>query len=168
MQLSNLFESGMSFDEFIKTDEESYREKSLEVLDSISFEEEFIEKIKSIDEEINILICGEIWCADCMINIPVIEKMRTYNDNINISIVSKDQIRESDIKIESHIKLPTFIVYDKDFTELGFFTEHPRKIKDIIESGNESNFLVTIRKYRKGEYAGETLKDILNIINRRS
>lgn len=168
MQISNLFENGMSFDEFIKTDEESYREKSLEVLESINFEEESIEKIKSIDEKINILICGEIWCADCMINIPVIEKMRTYNENINISIVSKDQIRESDIKIESHIKLPTFIVYDEDFNELGFFTEHPRKIKEIIESGNESNFLVTIRKYRKGEYTGETLKDILNIINRRS
>lgn len=168
MQISNLFENGMSFDQFIKTDEESYREKSLEVLESINFEEESIEKIKSIDEKINILICGEIWCADCMINIPVIEKMRTYNENINISIVSKDQIRESDIKIESHIKLPTFIVYDKDFNELGFFTEHPRKIKEIIESGNESNFLVTIRKYRKGEYTGETLKDILNIINRRS
>ena len=118
MQISNLFENGMSFDEFIKTDEESYREKSLEVLESINFEEESIEKIKSIDEKINILICGEIWCADCMINIPVIEKMRTYNENINISIVSKDQIRESDIKIESHIKLPTFIVYDEDFNEL--------------------------------------------------
>ncbi len=167
MQISNLFESGMSFDQFIKTDDESYREKSLEVLETINFEEKDIEKIKSIDETINILICGEIWCADCMINIPVIEKMRMYNENINISILSKEQIEESDIKLEGRIKSPTFIVYDKDFNELGFFIEHPKKIKEIIESGNESNFLVNIRKYRKGEYTGETLKDILDIINRR-
>ena len=167
MPISNLFENGMSFDQFIKTDDEAYREKSLEVLESIEFEEKYIDKIKSIDETINILVCGEIWCADCMINIPVIEKMRKYNENIKLSIVSKEQIKESDVKLESHIKLPTFIVYDKDFNELGLFTEHPKKIKEIIESGNESNFLVNIRKYRKGEYTGETLKDMLSIINRR-
>lgn len=166
MQISDLFESGMSFDQFISTDEESYREKSLKTLESIDFEKEYIEKIKSIDKNINILVCGEIWCADCMLNIPVVEKMRKYNDKIKVSIVNKDMILESNLNLEKQMKLPTFIIYDEEFNELGIFTEYPKKIKEIIEDGNESNFLVNIRKYRKGGYAQETLKDILEIIDR--
>lgn len=169
MQISKQFDNGMSFDEFIKTeDDESYRESGLEIFESISFDEEYIKEIKSIKEQINILVYAEVWCGDCMINIPVIEKMRSYNDNIKISIFNKDRKIKSGIKLEEHVKLPTFIVYDKNFNELGTFKEFPKKLKKIIESGNESNFLVNIRKYRKGNYAEETLKDILNIISRRS
>ena len=168
MQLGKLFDQGMSFDEFIKTeDDESYRKKGLEILESIDFAEEYIDKIKNIDEEINILIYGEIWCADCMINIPVIEKMREYNDNIRLSIFNKEKKIESGMKLEERVKLPTFIVYDKDFNELGDFKEFPRKLKRVIDNGNESNTLVNIRKYRKGDYVEETLSDILDIINRR-
>ncbi len=168
MQMSELFENGMSFDEFLKTeDDESYREKGLEILQSIDFDEEYIKEIESINEETNILIYGEIWCADCMINIPVAEKMGQYNKSIRVSIVNKERKIENNMKLEEHIRLPTFIVYDKDFNELGTFTEFPKKLKEIMESGNESNSLVNIRKYRKGEFTQETLKDILDIINRR-
>lgn len=167
MQMRELFKTGMSFNEFIETDEESYREKSLEMLENINFKEDYIDQIKKINKDINILICGEIWCADCMINIPVIEKMRKYNNKINISIVDKEMLLVSNFKAEMQIKLPTFIIYDDKFNELGVFTEHPRKIKEIIEDGNESIFLVSIRKYRKGGYTEETLKDVLDIINRR-
>lgn len=168
MQISELFKKGISFDEFIKTEDESYKEKILEVLESIEFDQEYIERIEAIDRDINILISGELWCADCLINIPVIEKMKRYNDKIHLSIVTKEEIIESNIKEGTHIKLPTFIVYDSEFNELGMFIEHPRKIKEIIEDGNESNFLVQIRKYRKGDYTGETLKDILYMIDRRN
>ncbi len=168
MQISELFKKGISFDDFIKTEDESYKEKILDVLASIEFDQEYIERIESIDQDINILISGELWCADCLINIPVIEKMKSYNDKIHLSIVTKEDIIESGIKPDTHIKLPTFIVYDAEFKELGIFIEHPRKIKEIIEGGNESNFLVQIRKYRKGGYASETLKDVLYMIDRRN
>lgn len=168
MQMSKLFENGMSFDEFLQTeDDESYREKGLEILESIDFDEQYIKEIENISEEVNILIYGEIWCADCMINIPVAEKMRQLNNNIKVSIVNKEIKIENNVKLEEHIRLPTFIVYDKDFNELGTFKEYPRKLKEIMESGNESNSLVNIRKYRKGAFINETLKDILYLINRR-
>lgn len=167
MQISKLFKAGMSFNQFIETDEESYRENILETLANISFEEEYIEQIKNIDKEINILIYGEIWCVECIISIPVIEKMREYNENISISILNKEAKIEHGVELEERVKLPTFIVYDKEFNKLGVLKQFPNKLKEIIDSGNESNILVHIRKYRKGEYAQETLKDILDIINRR-
>ncbi len=168
MQISSQFLKGMSFDEFMKTeDDESYRQKGLETLESINFSKENIEAIESINEKINILIYGEVWCSECMINIPVIEKMRQYNENISISIFNKEAKLELGIELEERAKLPTFIVYDSEFNKLGVLRQFPNKLKKIIDSGNESNILVHIRKYRKGEYKEETLKDMLDIINRR-
>lgn len=161
-----LFYSGMSFDEFVNTDTSTYKENTLEVFNSISFEEEFIERIKSIDRIINILVCAEMWCPDCMINVPVLAKMRELNSNINISIVKKEE-NETFFSKYTHngiVKIPTFVLYDENFKELGSFVEHPKKVTDAVSKGNQPNIIVTMRKYRKGEYAQETLKDILEII----
>ncbi len=91
MEAKEIFERGVSFEDFVNMDSNSYREKTLEIYDSLSFKEESIERIKSIDKKINILICAEIWCPDCMINVPIVEKMRQINENIHISIVGKEE-----------------------------------------------------------------------------
>ncbi|RKD33736.1 thioredoxin family protein [Thermohalobacter berrensis] len=166
MDSSALYDTGVSFDEFVNRDNDTYKEKTLEILNSINFTEEQIEKIKSIDKNIKVLICGEIWCPDCMINIPVVEKMRKYNDKIELSIVPRDGNEEYFIKYApcEKVKIPTFVFYDEDFNELGSFVEHPKKIKDIVSNGNQANIIVAKRKYKKGEYAQETLRDILEIL----
>ena len=169
MKTNDLFNSGVSFTEFVNTDTGSYKEKTLEILDTIEFDEEYIKDIENINTNINILVFGEIWCPDCMINIPVIEKMKQYNGNIDVSIVSKEG-NEDFLKkyfVKDHVKIPILIVCDEKFKELGIFTEHPKKIKEIIDQGNESKIIVAMRKYRKGEYAQETLKDILDIIGKK-
>ncbi len=162
----DLFSTGMSFDEFVNTDTSTYKEKTLEVLNFISFEEEYIERIKSIERIINILVCAEMWCPDCMINVPVLEKIKEHNPNIKISIVKKEG-NEAFFGKYTHngvVKIPTFVFYDENFKELGSFVEHPKKVTEIISKGNQPNIIVAMRKYRKGEYANETLKDILEII----
>lgn len=161
----DIYKSGISFSDFVNQDTYAYKEKTLQIYEKLEFNKSLIDKIKSVTKKINILICAEIWCPDCMINVPVIEKMRTYNTNIDLSIVGREGneaffVRENNDKV----KIPTFIVYDENFRELGRFIEHPRMIDDIISSGNQPNIIVAKRKYKKGEYAQETLLDILNII----
>lgn len=166
MKGRELFSSGMTFDEFVNTDTSTYKENTLQVFNSINFEDEYVEKIKSIDRIINILVCAEMWCPDCMINVPVLEKMRELNSNINISIVKKEG-NESFFSKYTHnriVKIPTFVLYDESFKELGSFVEHPKKVTEVVSKGNQPNIIVTMRKYRKGEYAQETLKDILELI----
>ena len=166
MDIYELFKSGLSFDAFVSTDTGSYRDRTLEIFNQINFDEEYIHKIKNINRKINVIICAEMWCPDCMINVPVLEKMRKYNDNINISIVGKEG-NEEYFKKYAHgesVKIQTFVFYDEDFNEIGSIIEHPKKIKDIIANGNQPNIIVAMRKYRKGEYAQETLKDILEIL----
>lgn len=168
MDIYDLYNKGVSFEEFVNKDKDTYREKTLEILNKIKLNDDLINKVKSIDKKIKVLVCAEIWCPDCMINVPVLEKIRQYNDNIDISIVEKDGNEDFFIKYseEDRVKIPTFVFFDENFQELGSFVEHPKKIKDIISKGNQPNIIVAMRKYRKGEYAEETLKDILEILFR--
>ncbi len=166
MDIYELFMKGLSFEAFVNTDTGSYKDKTLEIFNQINFDEEYIDKIKNISNKINIIICAEMWCPDCMINVPVVEKMRQYNNNISIAIVGKEG-NEEYFKKYSHgesVKIPTFVFYDEDYNEIGSLVEHPKKIKEIIAKGNQPNIIVAMRKYRKGEYAQETLKDILEIM----
>lgn len=166
MEIKNLFNKGVSFEEFVNQDTDDYKEKTLEILGGIQFEADQVSKIEQINQKVYILICAEMWCPDCMINVPVIEKMRLLNDNISLSVVSKEGNQDFFKKYtpEEGIKIPTFVVFNKDFEEMGSLVEHPKAIKDILASSNQANRIVAMRKYRKGEYAKETLEDILKII----
>ncbi len=166
MKGKELFEKGISFDEFVNRDSNSYREKTLEIFSGIKFEENNINRIKNIDKNINILICAEIWCPDCMINVPVVEKLRQINENIHISIVDKDGNEDffRSFNNEDILKIPTFIFYDEDYNVLGDFIERPNFVKEVYNRGNQPEIIVTMRKYKKGEYTEETLRDILDAL----
>lgn len=166
MSIVEVFKSGVSFDEFVNNDGDTYKEKTLEVYNNIKFNEDLIKRIKKVNKKINILACAEIWCPDCMINVPVLKKMKDHNQNINISIVPKEGNEDvfKNYAVSGGIRIPTFIIYDENFNELGSFIEYPKEIKNVMNSGNQPKVIVAKRKYRKGEYAEETLKDILNII----
>lgn len=161
-----LFEAGISFQDFVNLDEDSYKENTLYVYRNINITDSMVRRIENIDKKINVLICAEIWCPDCMINVPVIEKMKQINDNINLSIVGKDNSKNFFNKYtpDEVVKIPTFVFFDESFNEIGSFVERPNYIKEKQNDENEALKLVTMRKYKKGEYTNETLKDILHII----
>lgn len=161
-----LFSTGISFEEFVNLDEDSYKEKTLSIFQTIKIDNELENRIKNVNKKINILICAEMWCPDCMINVPVVEKMRQINENINLSIVERENNEEYFSKYVSgeNVKIPTFIFFDGDFNEIGSFVERPNYVKEIQSSDNQPLKIVTMRKYKKGEFTCETLKDILRIL----
>lgn len=166
MNIDDLYKKGVSFEEFVNRDSGTYREKTLEILEKINFSKEEQRKIESINKAIKVLICAEMWCPDCMINVPVIEKIRQISENISISIVGKEGNEQffEEYAPEGNIRIPTFVFFDSDYNVLGSIIEHPKKIKEILSDNNQPKRIVAMRKYRKGEYARETLNDILEVI----
>lgn len=158
MRMVESFNKGLSFDEFLNSSDEKDRNNTLEMYNNIKLDEVLVEKIKNIDKKINILVCAEIWCPDCVINLPAVKKMKDLNNNINISIIERKGYEDE------FEKIPTFIIYDKEFNELGRFIERPKNIKDIEKNGTQPEIIVAKRQYRKGEYITSTIKDIINII----
>jgi alkyl hydroperoxide reductase subunit AhpF len=166
MDIRKLYENGMSFEEFISSDDKSYKEKILEIYNNIKIDGEMLQRIKSIDKKINILAFAEIWCPDCVLNVPALKKICDLNTNVNMKILPREGNEEylEDYKVNGKAKIPTFIFMDKEFNVLGSFIEIPDVIKEIVAKGNQVDIIVAKRKYRKGEFTNETIKDILKKI----
>ncbi|QXM07261.1 thioredoxin family protein [Crassaminicella indica] len=168
MSVQALFKKGLSFMEFVNKDKDTYKERTLEVYNSIELDEALQADIKKINHLVNVLVFAEIWCPDCMINVPALQKMAELNSNFVISIVSREgnEAFMDNYKVNGKTKIPTFIIMDKDFNTLGTFIEQPQILKDIEEKGKQVEVIVAKRKYKKGEYIVETIKEILNMLRK--
>lgn len=167
MDIRKLYDSGIAFEEFISQDDGSYKEKILEIYNSIEVDSDLLNKINSIHKDINVLVFAEIWCPDCVINLPALKKICDINSSIKMKIVPREGNEEylEDYKIDGKAKIPTFVFMDADFKVLGAFVEITEIIKEIVAKGNQVDIIVAKRKYRKGEFTNETIKDILEIIS---
>lgn len=170
MIFQQLFESGMSFEVFAPNSQDANIEKLLEVYNGIELDEELISKIQSIDKPIYILAFAELWCPDCIINLPAIKKFNDINPNITFSILPREGNENymDNYKISGKHKIPTFVVLNDRFEEIGVFIETPKIVKEIVNKGNQVEIIVAKRKYRKGEYIKDTIKEITNIIMKRN
>lgn len=166
MTFNELYQIGETFEAFIEKDQDLNREKTLEILSGISVEEDIVQKIEKIKSPIYILAFAEIWCPDCMINVPALQKLKELSPLIDFRILPREGNEEylNDYKLGGKAKIPTFIVMDKDFEELGSFIEHPKALRDVLNKGSEIEVVVARRKYRRGELVSETLRELLNII----
>ncbi|KAB3530338.1 thioredoxin family protein [Alkaliphilus serpentinus] len=168
MDFQKLYESGCSFLEFINKDEDINREKIIEVYEAIEIDENLLHKIKEVNRPIYILVFAEIWCPDCIINVPALQKINEINSNVHFSILPREGNEKvlAPYRVGGKVKIPTFIVLDRDYKELGAFIEIPTTVREIANRGNEVEIIVAKRKYRKGEFISNTIEEILSIIEK--
>ncbi|MBB6217352.1 hypothetical protein HNQ80_003471 [Anaerosolibacter carboniphilus] len=166
--MKELFETGSTFHEFVNRDKDTYKEKTLENYHQIELDKGLENEIKEIDEIVNILVFAEIWCPDCMINVPALQKMADINDKIIIRIVSREgnETHMANYSLNGKPRIPTCIVMNQGFQEKGAFVEQPQALKDIVAKGNQAEIIVARRKYQKGEYTRDTIKETLDIIKK--
>ena len=166
MHLSPLFKKGVSFIEFIRQDKDMYQEKTLEIYHAIEIDEALKKEIQKIHVPIHVLVFAEIWCPDCMINVPILQKMADLNPNFKIAILPKKGYEKhmEALNPSSKPKMPTFVFLDEDFQPIGVFVEQPKALEEINRRGKKAEILVAKRKYRKGEFSNETIQEILDII----
>ncbi|MDI9476697.1 MAG: thioredoxin family protein [Natronincolaceae bacterium] len=169
MSLQQLFKNGESFEMFAPEGHDVNMEKLLEIYDGIEIDEELFNEIKSIDESIYILAFAELWCSDCIINLPALKKINDINPNIMFRILPKEDNEKymGNYKTDTKLKIPTFIILNDKFEEIGAFVENPKILDSIISKGNQVEVVVAKRKYQKGEYVDETIKEIVDIITKK-
>lgn len=169
MDLQQLFKKGITFEAFVPEDQDVNMEKLLEIYNGIEIDEKLFNEIKSIDEPIYILAFAELWCSDCIINLPALKKINEINPDITFRILPKEDNEKymGNYKIDAKPKIPTFVILDDKFEEIGVFIENPKILSNIVSSGNQVEVVVAKRKYQKGEYVNETIREIINIIKRK-
>ena len=72
------------------------------------------EKIKKIDKKLLFLVLTESWCGDASPSLPVINKIATYNSNIEFKIVLRDKNLElmNAFLTNNAMSIPKLIVLD--------------------------------------------------------
>jgi glutaredoxin len=164
ISLRNLFDKGLSFRSFMFNVDDENKNKFMKYYIPMEIDHEVKNKIIFLEEEINILGVVEPWCPDCHINLSVLEKMISFNNKITLKLVTRDMIDNEldDYKVDGKIKVPTFVIMDKDFNIKGAFIEKIDMVRNAdIETieGSKINM-----KYKAGKLIKETAEELLKII----
>jgi hypothetical protein len=162
--LKDLFEKGITFEEFIESSEDEItRKRIMERYDKTSLEKDVAKRIASLPK-VNILAFAETWCPDSQVNVPIVAKIASYNKSFELKIVKREGNEEymKPYYVEGKPKIPTFVFMNEDFKEFGHWIERPQIVREL-EKKEVTDWK---RDYLKGKYDGEIVKEIVNILLR--
>jgi len=93
-----------------------------------------IDKLERIDQKHHLIVFSAEWCSDCTSYVPGLCKtlIMSKNNMVQARVVDYDNRR--DMAEELNVRaIPTIIVYDKSWKEIGRFVETPRKFGTVEE-----------------------------------
>jgi thiol-disulfide isomerase/thioredoxin len=93
-----------------------------------------IDMLERVDEKYHLIVFSADWCSDCVAYVPGLAKslIMAKNNMLQARVVDYDAYR--DMAEEFNIRaIPTIIVYDKNWKEIGRFVETPKKFGTVEE-----------------------------------
>ncbi len=93
-----------------------------------------VDRLERVDEKFYLIIFSADWCADCVAYVPGLAKTLVVakNNMLMARAVNYDDYR--DMAEEYGVRaIPTIIVFDKGWREIGRFVETPRKFGTVEE-----------------------------------
>lgn len=162
MTIKELFEVGTNFEASVGMGTNGERSRIPKNNSRLSLTKDMISTLESIEEEINFLVSGEIWCPDYQLNATVLKKFTEINPKFNISVITMGRGKKYLSTIldrdKESLKFPLIVALNKDYEILGLFEERPNTVKQI------SDFEEIKLNYYKGKYLLDTASDIIDII----
>jgi thiol-disulfide isomerase/thioredoxin len=121
---------------------------------------EILDKFSTVEKRYFIVVFSAEWSAECRAHIPSLAKliMAAKNSNISVKVVDFDENR--DIAEEMHVlRIPTIIIHDKSWREIGRFVEKPQhgatleeELWDMLNKSSSSNSKQQIPSIEHPEY----------------
>ena len=93
-----------------------------------------LDNLERVDEKFYLIVFSADWCSDCVAYIPGLAKTLVVakNNMLMARVVDYDGYR--DMAEEYNVRaIPTIIVFDKAWKEIGRFVETPRKFGTVEE-----------------------------------
>ena len=93
-----------------------------------------VDRLERVDEKFYLIIFSADWCADCVAYVPGLARTLVVakNNMLMARAVNYDDYR--DMAEEYGVRaIPTIIVFDKGWREIGRFVETPRKFGTVEE-----------------------------------
>jgi thiol-disulfide isomerase/thioredoxin len=93
-----------------------------------------IDMLERVDEKYHLIVFSAQWCSDCVAYVPGLAKslIIAKNNMLQARVVDYDAYR--DMAEELNIRaVPTIVVYDRNWKEVGRFIETPKKFGTVEE-----------------------------------
>ncbi|MFG1172593.1 thioredoxin family protein [Erwiniaceae bacterium CAU 1747] len=115
-------------------------------------------EIQGLDGSYTLLVAAEMWCPDCLRNVPAFQALCRLAPNINMRIITRDQatsLFRQQFGVEK-VSIPFAAILDSDLNPIGTFIERPQSVLN----GDEQTLLA----YKQGERLADTVEDIVAVI----
>ena len=167
-----VYEEAWDYNGYLESDLLEYREKQEKIFEKIELKQENIKKIKAIQNTVNLVVFAEIYCPDCRALVPYIEKIRSLNSKINVSIFPRKGNENYLTAHSKEGKIPTVLMEDLkkgDEIFVPILEEFPEEIKNEISAFSEetekSNLVYEYRTgHRNNEIENYLVEKILKIL----
>lgn len=126
------FESGLSVDQFVDQMEVN-KDKFVENIAANSFSADDLTFFN--DHPVSIAAIGEDWCTDVIQFLPVVAKLAQESTGVTLKVFKRDDnhdLIDQYLKEGKYRSIPVFVVYDKDWNELGHFIERPAAVTKMM------------------------------------
>jgi hypothetical protein len=122
------FEQGLTAEQFIERMEVN-KERFVDNVKANTFS--FDDRQFFNDHPVSIAALGEDWCTDVIQFLPVVIKLAEEVPAVTLRIFERDEnldLMDQYLKEGSFRSIPTFVVYDGDWNELGHYNERPESV----------------------------------------
>jgi len=165
--LKQLYDQGHDFNTFKNGDEAAHVSKvdNFLQLSENAITQALREKIMAI-ESASIVVFGEVWCPDCMINVAALEVMHHLNSHIEYTILPRTGFEE-ELKTytpDGSAKIPTFVAVDSSWNVKGIFLEKPNVVREVEAGDDQVKRIVIKRDYRNGKYLLDAMEEIIGLL----
>lgn len=160
------FDLGINYEEFIKKADAEHRQfiDELEVQGKLDMSDKSIDKIKSVNSNVDIVVITETRCKDSATVMPFLTKLCDMNKNLNVKFFRKEGNEEVLRRLTGEEKVPSIIILDKHKNVNRKYVEFPYKLKMRLESSPIEETQAIIDSMRAGDFNKEIQEDLIKLI----
>jgi thiol-disulfide isomerase/thioredoxin len=126
--LADKFAAALGYSDYMQTGKEEHQRRWQQALDASSLTGSQTNLIGSFTRQMNVLVISGIWCGDCAIQGPLLQRIAAANPGkIDLRWVDRDEHKDlsDQLKINGGARVPVAIFVAEDFELCAVYGERP-------------------------------------------
>jgi hypothetical protein len=127
------FESGLTYEQW-KAQMTRNRERHDANEQGLKLSEADLAPFKSLKKPVNVLMLAEDWCGDVIANAPIVGRIASEVDTLNLRVFLRDQnedLMNQYLKEGKYKSIPAVVFFDDELNELGRWIERPESVTKL-------------------------------------
>ena len=147
-----------TFQDYLNFNQAVDTQKQRQIFDQTTLSQECLQQLKKVTTEQHFLVLAEPFCPDCLIFVPIVEKMAQANPYIKLKYLPRseldnkakfDSLKQQKVVKETYNIPSLFKITPQQTTVI--YKEFPEKLKQEMLANNDK-FEQMKQDYRLGKY----------------